>query len=56
MRHLLTFRFALSQNSNVLSFWDVQEIEDGVFTHHPSEVYSVHLKQTVRITVCLYYC
>lgn len=45
---LSTFWFTLDQNGHVLSFRNVQQVQDSIFPQHSSEVRVVHLEHRRR--------
>lgn len=44
---LITIRFALNKNGDIISFGNFQKVEDRVLPHHASEVHVVNLSQRV---------
>lgn len=45
-----TFRFTLSKDGDVLSFRNLQEVQDSILTHHAPEVHVIHLRHTHTYT------
>lgn len=46
----LTILFLLSQNSNVISFWKIEQKKHSLFPDDVSKVHIVHLQRQKKLT------